>query len=83
MAFETPPNEYNKDYLNRLTRDLDTNLRKINSPANKKIENDPNSVYTTSDRTIKRGLDKDSTTEDVANVLATLIEDLKNKGVLE
>jgi|TARA_R100001460_G_scaffold74372_2_gene115494 hypothetical protein len=71
-----PPKDYEQSWAQRTISTLELQISEINSPASI----DP---YQTSNVTKDRVLDADSTTlAEVADVLGTLIEDLKGKGVI-
>jgi len=71
-----PPAQYDKAHMNRLVNTLELRLSEINSAAS----TDP---YLMTNVTTDRAMDADSTTlAEVADVLGTLITDLKAKGVI-
>lgn len=71
-----PPKDWQQGWAQRTVSTLELQLREINSPAS----TDP---YQMSNVTTDRVLDADSTTlAEVADVLGTLITDLKDKGVI-
>jgi hypothetical protein len=70
------PADWNKAWGDRLVNTLELQIRNINSAASE-------TPYQTSNVTKDYILDADSTTlAEVADVLGTLIEDLKAKGVI-
>lgn len=70
------PPEYEQGWGNRLVNTLEIQIRSLQSSASE----DP---YQMSNVTTDRVLDADSTTlSEVADVLGTLITDLKEKGVI-
>lgn len=71
-----PPEEWNQGWGNRLINTLELQLRELQASAS--TEN-----YQVSNVTTDRVLDADSTTlAEVADVLGTLITDLKERGVI-
>ena len=72
----SPPIEYDQRWANQLVNQLGQNIAAINLAAS-------SSTYTISNVTTDRAFDADSTTlAEIADVLGTLITDLKNKGVV-
>jgi len=71
-----PPRAYEQGWAQRTISTLELQLSEINSAAN-------TTPFQTSNVTKDYVLDADSTTlAEVADVLGTLIEDLKGKGVI-
>jgi hypothetical protein len=72
-----PPDQFNREWAAELTRVLQILVLSMpNFPANK-------APYTTANVTTTRALDADSTTlAEVADVLCSLVEDLKANGTL-
>ena len=71
-----PPNQYDENWARRLVNTLELQIKEINSTASPDF-------YTVSNLTLDRAYDADSTTlAEVADVLGTLITDLKNKGII-
>ena len=72
----SPPSEYDQRWANPLTKQLEQN----NSATNLSASSDR---YTVTNVTADRTLDADSTsTAELADVLGTLINDLRDRGVL-
>tara|TARA_R100001244_G_scaffold100516_1_gene75025 strand:- start:31 stop:285 length:255 start_codon:yes stop_codon:yes gene_type:complete len=72
----SPPGQYNAQWANQLVNQLELNLSNTNLAAS--IDN-----YIMTNVTADRVLDADSTTlAEVADVLGTLVNDLKNRGVI-
>tara|TARA_R100001510_G_C7497384_1_gene102505 strand:- start:239 stop:487 length:249 start_codon:yes stop_codon:yes gene_type:complete len=70
------PAEYNRGHMNRLINTIELQLAEINSSASTE-------PFQVSNVTTDRVLDANSTTlAEVADVLGTLITDLKEKGVI-
>jgi len=70
------PVEYNRAHMNRLINTLELQLSEINSSAS-------STPFQISNVTEDRILDANSTTvAELADVLGTLISDLKEKGVI-
>jgi len=71
-----PPKDYEQGWAQRTISTIELQLTEINSAAN-------TTPFQTSNVTKDYVLDADSTTlAEVADVLGTLIEDLKGKGVI-
>ena len=72
----SPPVNYDSRWANQLINQLELNLSSTNLAAS-------SDNYTMANVTADRALDADSTTlAEVADVLGTLINDLKNRGVI-
>lgn len=72
----TPPSQYNSRWANQLINQLELNLSTTNLSASK-------DRYTVSNVTADRVLDADSTsTAELADVLGTLITDLRERGII-
>lgn len=72
----SPPTAYNSQWANQLVNQLELNLSNTNLAAS-------SDNYTTTNVTVDRTLDADSTTlAEVADVLGTLITDLKDRGII-
>jgi|TARA_R110002020_G_scaffold48763_8_gene139009 hypothetical protein len=72
----SPPIKYDRRWAAQLTNQIEANISNTNLAAN-------SSTYTMTNVTTDRTLDADSTTTaELADVLGTLITDLKNRGVL-
>jgi hypothetical protein len=72
----SPPNLYDQRWANQLIRQLEQNIAATNLAAS-------SSRYTVTNVTTDRTLDADSTsTAELADVLGTLITDLRERGVL-
>ena len=72
----SPPIEYDQRWANQLVNQLGQNIAAINLAASA-------STYTVSNVTTDRAFDADSTTlAEIADVLGTLITDLKNRGIV-
>lgn len=71
-----PPPQWDENWARRLISTLELQIKYLESTASP-------DVYTVSNLTLDRTYDADSTTlDEVADVLGTLITDLKNKGVI-
>lgn len=71
-----PPVEWDVNWARRTLSTLELQLKDISSPASE-------DAYQMSNVTTDRVLDADSTSiAEIADVLGTLITDLKNKGVI-
>tara|TARA_R100001163_G_scaffold65749_2_gene64469 strand:- start:771 stop:1019 length:249 start_codon:yes stop_codon:yes gene_type:complete len=72
----SPPNSYDQRWANQLVRQLESNISATNLAAS-------SSRYTVTNVTTDRALDADSTsTAELADVLGTLITDLRERGVI-
>ena len=72
----SPPNLYDQRWANQLVRQLEQNISSTNLAAS-------SSRYTVTNVTTDRALDADSTsTAELADVLGTLITDLRDRGVI-
>jgi hypothetical protein len=70
------PVEYDRRWASQLINQIESNISNINLSAS-------SSVYTMTNVTIDRTLDADSTsTAELADVLGTLITDLKERGIV-
>ena len=75
-SLPSPPSSYDQRWANQLTRQLEQNISSTNLAAS-------SSRYTVTNVTIDRTLDADSTsTAELADVLGTLINDLRERGVI-
>jgi len=71
-----PPPQWDENWARRLISTLELQIKYLDSTASP-------DVYTVSNLTLDRTYDANSTTlDEVADVLGTLITDLKNKGVI-
>jgi len=71
-----PPPQWDENWARRLISTLELQIKYLESTASP-------DVYTVSNLTLDRTYDANSTTlDEVADVLGTLITDLKNKGVI-
>ena len=72
----SPPSEYDQRWAHQLTNQLEQNISATNLSAS-------SDRYTVTNVTADRTLDADSTsTAELADVLGTLINDLRDRGVL-
>ncbi len=72
----SPPNLYDQRWANQLVRQLEQNISSTNLAAS-------SSRYTVTNVTTDRAFDADSTsTAELADVLGTLITDLRDRGVI-
>ena len=72
----SPPNSYDQRWANQLVRQLEQNISATNLAAS-------SSRYTVTNVTADRAFDADSTsTAELADVLGTLITDLRDRGVI-
>jgi len=72
----TPPNNYDSRWANQLVNQLELNLSSTNLAASK-------DRYTITNVTADRTYDADSTsTAELADVLGTLINDLRERGLI-
>jgi uncharacterized lipoprotein YmbA len=72
----SPPFEYNQRWANQLVNQVEQNISATNLAAS-------SSRYTVTNVTADRTLDADSTsTAEIADVLGTLIQDLRDRGVI-
>jgi hypothetical protein len=72
----SPPTSYDARWANQLVNQLEMNLSNTNLAAS-------SATYTMTNVTADRVLDADSTTlAEVADVLGTLINDLRDRGVV-
>jgi|6_EtaG_2_1085325.scaffolds.fasta_scaffold101829_2 hypothetical protein len=70
------PVEYDRRWASQLINQIESNISNINLSAS-------SSVYTMTNVTADRTLDADSTsTAELADVLGTLITDLKERGIV-
>ena len=72
----SPPDSYDQRWANQLVRQLEQNIAATNLAAS-------SSRYTVTNVTTDRAFDADSTsTAELADVLGTLITDLRQRGVI-
>lgn len=72
----SPPFEYSQRWANQLVNQVEQNMSATNLAAS-------SSRYTVTNVTADRTLDADSTsTAEIADVLGTLIQDLRDRGVI-
>lgn len=72
----SPPNIYDQRWANQLTNQLEQNLAATNLAAS-------SARYSVTNVTLDREYDADSTsTAEIADVLGTLITDLRERGVI-
>ena len=72
----TPPNSYDQRWANQLVRQLEQNIATTNLAASA-------ARYTVTNVTTDRTFDADSTsTAERADILGTLITDLRERGIL-
>jgi hypothetical protein len=70
------PNEYDRRWASQLINQIESNISNLNLSAS-------SSVYTMTNVTTDRTLDANSTsTAEIADVLGTLITDLKERGII-
>lgn len=72
----SPPFKYNQRWANQFVNQVEQNISATNLPAS-------SSRYTVTNVTADRTLDADSTsTAELADVLGTLIQDLRDRGAI-
>ena len=72
----SPPNTYDQRWANQLTRQLEQNISTTNLAAS-------SARYTVTTVTTDRTFDADSTTTaELADVLGTLLTDLRERGII-
>tara|TARA_R100001126_G_C4841384_1_gene157122 strand:+ start:378 stop:626 length:249 start_codon:yes stop_codon:yes gene_type:complete len=72
----SPPNTYDQRWANQLTRQLEQNISTTNLAAS-------SARYTVTNVTTDRTFDADSTTTaELADVLGTLLTDLRERGII-
>ena len=76
IRLQTPPKEWDENWGRRLVSTIELQIKYLDSTASPE-------PYIVSNVTTDRTYDADSTTlAEIADVLGTLITDLKNKGVI-